>query len=786
LWSYLVAFGLVSLIANSYEALYKSDEATKKALNHRRIARTDKSLLLLHCILAVLLAANTGLAAYGSLKSIPGLLFSGEAYLGGITSILLIFCSSLLPDPDLPYSPNRLNFQTWLLSIVYEAAILAMCFISTRDLTNKDHNALSIACEALGAARIVLLSGMAILFVFSRRAVDDSNSDSETESLLSPEQSVHYGSTPAAAAQGLKDAQAVSAFDYLAGFRDLIPYLWPSDDHIFQAWAVFCFGLLVAQRVINIMVPHQLGFLVEHLGKGKLPLKDIMLYVVYRGLQGQQGVLGSLRANIWILIIAAFEHVMKLSLDFHLSKRVGEVISALSKGSAINTFLDGLIFQLFPMVFDLAIAAVYFFVFLDAFYAIIVVAVMWFYLFITIYMATYRGRARREAATRDREMDAAKTNAIMSYETVHHNSALTLELSRFQRLVKYYQEAEYSVLFSLNALNAVQNFIFVLGVLLTCLLAAFQISEGTYKVAMFVTILAYLAQLQAPLNFFGSFYTLVQNNMVDAERMLALYKITPQVMDSRYAKPMTTCEGNISFNSVEFAYDKRKPTLANVSFVVQPGTTTAIVGESGSGKSTVLKLLFRFYDVDGGSVQIDGVDVRDITMATLRAHFSVVPQDTILFNETILYNVKYSNPYASFEDVQAACKVASIHDKILSFPDGYKSNIGERGLRLSGGEKQRIAIARAVLKQPQIMLLDEATASLDSQTERLIQDSLKIACKGRTTIAIAHRLSTITDADQIIVMHQGHIVERGSHEQLLAINGRYKSMWEKQTKAVSA
>ncbi|KAI4908876.1 hypothetical protein J4E90_008613 [Alternaria incomplexa] len=564
------------------------------------------------------------------------------------------------------------------------------------------------------------------------------------------------------------------------------------------------------------MVPHQLGILVEHLGKGQLPLKDIMLYVVYRSLQGQQGVLGSLRAILWIpisqsayrrLTVAAFEHVMKLSLDFHLSKRVGEVISALSKGSAINTFLDGLVFQLFPMVFDLAIAAVYFFVFLDAFYAIIVVAVMWFYLFITIYMAKYRGRARREAATRDREMDAAKTDAIMSYETVHHNSALPLELSKFQRLVKYFQEAEYSVFFSLNALNAVQNFIFVVGVLLTCLLAAFQISEGIYKVAMFVTILTYLAQLQAPLNFFGSFYTQVQNNMVDAERMLALvssfdfmvhandtkantyvlqYKITPQVQNSPHAKPMNTCSGRITLNDVEFAYDKRKPTLSNVSFEVQPGTTTAIVGESGSGKSTILKLLFRFYEVDGGSVQIDGIDVRDITMATLRTHFSVVPQDTILFNETILYNVKYSNPSASFEDVQAACKVASIHEKIISFPDGYNSNVGERGLRLSGGEKQRIAIARAVLKHPQIMLLDEATASLDSQTERLIQDSLKTACKGRTTIAIAHRLSTITDADQIIVMHQGHIVERGTHEQLLAVGGRYKSMWEKQTKAVSA
>ncbi|KAF1362641.1 putative transport protein [Lizonia empirigonia] len=747
LWSYPVAFGLVSIAANSYEVLNKSDKPSSKASNRRRMARANKTLFLLHIILAILLRTK-----------------------GTTVSILLIFCSSLLPDPDASYSPSQSNFQTWILSIAYEVIILSMYSLSTTRSKKEALNGLVIACGALGAARAAVLCVMAVMFLLSRRPIDD-------------------------AKQISKDAQMVSAFDYLAGFRDLIPYLWPSDSHLLQARAVFCFGLLTAQRVVNIMVPHQLGVVVDHLGKGKNPLKEIMLYVVYRGLQGQQGVLGSLRAILWIpisqsayrrLTIAAFEHVMKLSLDFHLSKRIGEVISALSKGSAINTFLDGLIFQLFPMVFDLFVAAVYFFVWLDAFYAIIVVAVMWFYLFITIYMAKYRGRARREAATRDREMDAAKTDAIMSYETVHHNSALPLELSKFQRLVKHFQEAEYSVLFSLNMLNAVQNFIFVLSVLLTCLLAAFQISEGTHKVAMFVTVLTYLAQLQAPLNFFGSFYTQVQNNMVDAERMLDLFKITPHVKDSRYATPMNSCQGKISFNDIDFAYDKRKPTLKKVSFEVQPGTTTAIVGESGSGKSTILKLLFRFYEVDAGNIAIDGVDVRDITMATLRTHFSVVPQDTILFNDTVLYNVKYSNPDATFEEVQAACKVASIHEKIMGFPDGYNSNVGERGLRLSGGEKQRIAIARAVLKSPQIMLLDEATASLDSQTERLIQDALKSACKGRTTIAIAHRLSTITDAHQIIVMHHGSIVERGTHQQLLALNGRYKSMWEKQTKATPA
>ncbi|KAK8157454.1 heavy metal tolerance protein [Phyllosticta citrichinensis] len=796
LWTYPVAFCLVALVANGYEVLHKPKEPAGK-VDTRRIARADKTTFLLHIILVILLAVNTYIAGYGTLKGASGSLFVGEAYLGSMLSMLLIFCSTLLPDPDVPYTTARSNLQTWLLSAAYEAAILIMCL--TRISTDQGgQSALVVTCEALSAARVVVLSLMSALFLLSRRRIDDTTSDEERESLLSEEQNVtHYGSSVAAAAADprSKDAQTVSAFDYLAGFRDLLPYLWPSDSRLLQARAVFCFGLLAAQRIVNILVPHQLGVVVDHLGKGKLPLKEILIYVIYRGLQGQQGVIGSLRAILWIpisqsayrrLTTAAFEHVMKLSLDFHLSKRIGEVISALSKGSAINTFLDGLIFQLFPMVFDLFIAALYFVFELDAFYAIIVVSVMWFYLFITIYMAKYRGRARREAANRDREMEAAKTDAIMSYETVHHNSALPVELSRFQHLVKRFQAAEYSVLFSLNMLNGVQNFIFVLSVLLVCLLAAYQISDGLHKVSMFVIVLTYLAQLSAPLNFFGSFYTQVQNNMVDAERMLALYKITPTVKDSPRAKPMPTCEGKIAFNHVNFAYDKRKPALADVSFEIAPGTTTAIVGESGSGKSTILKLLFRFYEIDGGSITVDGVDIHDATMETLRTHFGVVPQDTILFNESILYNLMYSKPDATFEEVQEACKVASIHDKILSFPDGYNTGVGERGLRLSGGEKQRIAIARAVLKRPQIMLLDEATASLDSQTERLIQDALKTACSGKTTIAIAHRLSTITESNQIIVMHSGSIVERGTHEELLALGGRYRSMWEKQTKTASS
>jgi len=438
-------------------------------------------------------------------------------------------------------------------------------------------------------------------------------------------------------------------------------------------------------------------------------------------------------------------------------------------------------FQLFPMVADLWIAAAYFFIVFDPFYALMVIAVTWFYIFMTIYMAKYRGRARREMVKREREMEAAKTDALLSYETVHHSGAVTMEISRYAKLISFFQKSEYNVFLSLNLLNAAQNGVFTLGTLLVCYLNAYQISMNMQQVAMFVTLLTYLAQLQAPLNFFGSFYTQVQNNLVDAERMLELFEQKPTVVDSEDAVDVSKCNGGISFLNVSFAYNGQHSALQNVSFEVLPGTSTAIVGESGSGKSTILKLLFRFYDINDGSIKLDGLDTREMRIESLRSHMGVVPQDTILFNDTLMYNLLYSKPNASEEDVYKACMAASIHHQILSFPDEYSTTVGERGLKLSGGERQRIAIARAFLRSPRILLLDEATASLDSETEKQIQGSLEKVSEGRTTITIAHRLSTITKANQIIVLQKGRIMEKGTHAGLLAHNGLYARMWIKQT-----
>lgn len=375
---------------------------------------------------------------------------------------------------------------------------------------------------------------------------------------------------------------------------------------------------------------------------------------------------------------------------------------------------------------------------------------------------------------------------MVSYETVKYFNAEQYEFQRYRDAVGEFQKAEYHVLFSLTLLNTCQNTVFMIGLLLTCFIAAYQVSTGQREVGQFVTLLTYMAQLQGPLNFFGTFYRSIQSALINAERMLELFREQPSVVDSPYATPLAVCNGDINFEGVEFSYDKRKSALNGLTFRCKPGTTTALVGESGGGKSTVFRLLFRFYNAERGCLSVDGHDVQDITIDSLRRHIGVVPQDTVLFNETLMYNLKYANQSATDEDVYEACRAASIHDKILAFPDGYNTKVGERGLRLSGGEKQRVAIARTILKNPRIILLDEATAALDTDTEEHIQRALATLSHGRTMLVIAHRLSTITTADRILVLADGQVAESGTHQELLDLKGRYASMWRKQIRAQKA
>lgn len=590
-------------------------------------------------------------------------------------------------------------------------------------------------------------------------------------------------------------------FEYCRGYAIFFPYLWPSKSLRLQAIVVFCFVLVILQRVVNILVPRQLERVTNTLepseGLRGMPWLDLGLLILYKLLQGPSGLLGSTRSILWVpvsqhtyraLTTAAFAHVHSLSLDFHLSKRTGEVLSALNKGASINQFLEQVTFQVVPMLLDLFVAIVYFCVKFGSLYALLVSVMTFYYLYLTIRMAATRADQRREMVNADREEEAVKNDSIMSYETVKYFNAEQREFARYGEAIKKFQEAEARVTWGINQMNICQSLIFMVGLLIALLACGYEVWQGQRNVGEFVALVTYLGQLQGPLNFFGTFYRTVQSAMISGERLLELFKIQPTVVDRPGAQPLKECSGHIKWNNVGFSYDERKPALRDLSFECRPGTTTAFVGESGGGKSTIFRLMFRYYNCHEGSIEIDGKDVKDLTIDSVRRFIGVVPQDTMLFNETLMYNLKYANPEATDEDVYEACRAAAIHDRILSFPDGYNTKVGERGLRLSGGEKQRVAIARTILKNPKIIMLDEATSALDGETEQQIQSKLISGNFGqnRTLLIIAHRLSTITHADQIIVLHQGSIVERGTHQELLALNGRYAAMWKKHCRAERA
>lgn len=533
-------------------------------------------------------------------------------------------------------------------------------------------------------------------------------------------------------------------FEYCRGYSVFFPYLWPSDSLKLKFTIFLCFILIILQRIINILVPAQLGVVVNafsHVIKPKddgdlsrkNPWLQLGLLILFKLLQGNSGLLGCLRSILWVdvsqhtylaLTTSAFEHVHWLSLDFHLGKRTGEVLSALNKGASINQFLEQVTFQVVPMLVDLLVAIIYFYVIFGPIYALFASIMTFYYLYLTIRMAATRADQRRDMVNADREEEAVKNDSITSYETVKYFNAEPYEFKRYRQAILNFQVAEAKVTWGINIMNMAQSWVFMAGFTVSLGAMAYQLLHGQRNVGDFMTLLTYLGQLQGPLNFFGTFYRTVQQAMISGERLLELFKIRPTVIDKPGVQPLVESSGHIKWNHVGFSYDKRRTALKDLSFECKPGTTTAFVGESGGGKSTVFRLMFRYYDSHQGSIEMDGKDVKDLTIDSVRRVIGVVPQDTILFNETLMYNLKYANPSATDEDVYEACRAASIHDRIMSFPDGYATKVGERGLRLSGGEKQRVAIARTILKDPKVIMLDEATSALDGETEQKIQSKL--------------------------------------------------------------
>lgn len=543
-------------------------------------------------------------------------------------------------------------------------------------------------------------------------------------------------------------------WEYLRGYHVFFPYLWPAKKVKLQLLVLLCFVLVVLQRIVNVMVPIQLGILVKalteaaKLGADAMPWKELFIFLGLKLMQGPSAILGSVRSILWIpvtqhsyisLQTAAFEHVHSLSLDFHLGKRTGELLSALNKGGSVNQFLEQTTFQVAPMLMDLFIAIGFFWVEFGPLYALWATIITFSYLVLTIRMASTRADQRRDMVNADREEEAVKNDSITAYETVKYFNAEAFEFGRYHSAIQAFQNAEARVTFGMNLMNMWQTVVFISGMFIVMAIAAYEAVLGRRTVAEFVMIMTYLNQLQGPLNFFGSFYRTVQQAMISGERLLELFKIQPNMVDRPGVPPLKNCQGHIRWNQVDFDYAS-SPALTDLTFECLPGTTTAFVGESGGGKSTVFRLMFRYYNCKSGTIEIDGHDVKDVTIDSVRRSIGVVPQDTILFNDTIMYNLKYANQECSDEEIYEACRAASIHERIMSFADGYQTRVGDRGMRLSGGEKQRVAIARTILKKPRIIMLDEATSALDSETEQQIQHKLfknKELGEGKTLLIIA-------------------------------------------------
>jgi ATP-binding cassette, subfamily B, heavy metal transporter len=588
----------------------------------------------------------------------------------------------------------------------------------------------------------------------------------------------------------------------------LWPYVWPADRRDLQGRVVFAMVLIFVAKLATVAVPFTFKWATDALaGQGSAPFgpnnwlawamaAPAMMTLAYGGTRIFMGVLTQWRDGVFAkvamhavrrLAMLTFEHMHLLSLRFHLERKTGGLTRVLERGrNAIETIVRMLLLQLAPTIVELLLIVWVLLFHFDWRYVIIIMLTVALYVGFTFYATEWRIGIRRKMNESDNDANTKAIDSLLNYETVKYFTAEEREAKRYDRSMARYEEASVRAYTSLAVLNAGQAVVFSIGLAAAMILCAVGVENGSNTVGDFVMINAMMIQLYQPLNFMGMVYREIKQAVIDIETMFAILARKPEILDRPGARPLKVNAGTIRFEDVAFAYEPARPILKGLSFEVDAGRTVAIVGPSGAGKSTVSRLLFRFYDVTGGRILVDGQDIRDVTQKSLRAAIGMVPQDTVLFNDTIRYNIRYGQWDASDAEVEEAARLAQIDAFIRLSPKGYETEVGERGLKLSGGEKQRVAIARTILKAPPILLLDEATSALDSHTERDIQDALERVAKNRTTLVIAHRLSTIVGADEILVLDQGVIVERGTHQQLLARDGLYASMWNRQREAQMA
>ncbi len=581
--------------------------------------------------------------------------------------------------------------------------------------------------------------------------------------------------------------------------RSLLGYLWPKGDNRTRLRVVVSMSFLVLAKVATVFVPILYARAVDALshkgGAAQVLAIPVGLIVGYGLVRLASAGFGELRDAVFAAVqqrtvrriaLQTFQHMHRLSLRFHLDRQTGGVSRAIERGSAgIEQVLRLAVFNIVPTLIELVMVTAIMWRVFDWRFALITFGAVGAYIAFTLSFATWRVRFRRTMNENDSAAQSKAVDSLLNYETVKYFGNEAHEARRFDVALAGYERAAVKSQVTLNMLNIGQAGIIAAGLAAIMVMAAQGVVAGHMSVGKFVLANTYLAQLYVPLNFLGFAYNTIQQGLVDMEQMFRLLDVDQEVQDSAGAVQLAgsltgAAPCSVTFDDVQFGYTPAREILKGVSFTVQAGHKVAIVGPTGAGKSTISRLLFRFYDVTSGAVQVDGRDLRDYTQASLRAAIGVVPQDTVLFNDTIRYNIAYGRPDATQEQIEHAARVAQVHEFVLRMPDGYDTKVGERGLKLSGGEKQRVAIARTVLKDPRILILDEATSALDSRTERDIDAALRAVSGGRTTLVIAHRLSTVVDADEIIVLVDGRIAERGSHRELVSQGGVFARMWELQ------